>query len=49
MDDEITPKAMLGECIYALNLAVRQIDNLGGDSTLQREAVERAGAIRWSA
>lgn len=43
----IAPRAMIGECIHALNLAAKQVDRLGGDSSIYRETVDRAMTIRW--
>ena len=47
--DAVSPRSMLGECIFALNSAARQIERLGGDSSIQRETVERATPVRWTA
>lgn len=43
----IAPRAMLGQCIHALNLAARQIDALGGDGSQFRDTAAEAQTVRW--
>lgn len=41
-------QAELGTAIHALNLAIQQIERLGGDASIQREVVAELMSVRWA-
>lgn len=48
MNEPPNDKAVLGECIHALNLAAQTIESMGGDGSTFREAANEAKKARWA-
>lgn len=41
-------RAELGTAIHGLKLAIKQIEQLGGDASIQREVVQEISKARWA-
>lgn len=47
--DAATVRGVLGEALHGLNLAAKQIDALGGDSSVVREVAAVVEPVRYAA